>query len=234
MIFERDVQENNIASDLGPAIPAHIQTEDHIPPVLEASSLAITDARLNPDDVEIIMHLSHMPAVAAVAGGTGVDVAPSISSLDDLVAPSHDFSHEFDDSASSYGALDTGDVRRLSFISFADVVHAEHIESGKDSAHHMSISSRTPSVSHRAPSPVRPPPLSPYSLRGSPPLSGETSPVRGTRIHSPPLTHGSSPHGELTIETMRQALRKTGSGDLGIRSQQTSAMTSDVGLAGRP
>lgn len=59
-IFERDVQE----PEPSPAIPAHIKTEDHIPPALDASSLAITDDHLNPDEVEIVMHSAHQPASA--------------------------------------------------------------------------------------------------------------------------------------------------------------------------
>lgn len=57
-IFERNVQE----PEPSPAIPAHIKTEDHIPAALDASSLAITDDHLNPDDVEIVMHAAHQPA----------------------------------------------------------------------------------------------------------------------------------------------------------------------------
>lgn len=59
-IFERNVQE----PEPSPAIPAHIKTEDHIPAALDASSLAITDDHLNPDEVEIVMHAAHQPAAA--------------------------------------------------------------------------------------------------------------------------------------------------------------------------
>ena len=92
----------------------------------------------------------------------------------------------------------------------------------------MSMSSTT----NRSPSPVRSP-MSSHGMGPSPPTSGApsmkgvdiasaklarlpASPTSGT--HSPPLS------GELQIETMRQALRKTGSGDLsGVRSQPMSA-----------
>ncbi|CAI4212234.1 unnamed protein product [Parascedosporium putredinis] len=47
-IFERDVQDSVILPT-SPAIPSHIQTENHIPPVLNASSEAITDRHLDPD-----------------------------------------------------------------------------------------------------------------------------------------------------------------------------------------
>ena len=65
-IFERNVQE----PEPSPAIPAHIQTEDHIPAALDASSLAITDDHLNPDEVEIVMHAAHQPAAAVSLDGT--------------------------------------------------------------------------------------------------------------------------------------------------------------------
>jgi hypothetical protein len=65
-IFERNVQE----PEPSPAIPAHIKTEDHIPAALDASSLAITDDHLNPDEVEIVMHVAHQPAAAVSLDGT--------------------------------------------------------------------------------------------------------------------------------------------------------------------
>ena len=218
-IFERNVQENTVPGELSPAIPSHIQTEDHIPPVLEASSLAITDDHLNPDEVEIVMHSAHQPAAVAVAS----------SMTDSLHSPSHDdfISHQdVDDSASNYGSLDTTDVRRLSFISFADVVQAEHVESNRDAMQFMSLST----AANRSPSPVRSP-ASSHGFSVSPPTSGATSvkgaelvsPMSGLSPSSPTAAHGThSPPlgGELQIETMRQALRKTGSGDLsGARSQ---------------
>jgi hypothetical protein len=128
--------------------------------------------------------------------------------------------HETDETASNYGALDAADFRRLSFISFADVVQAEHVENNKDM--HMSLSSTT----NRSPSPIRSP-ASSHGFGPSPPTSGAPS-VKGidiskaARMPGSPTSHGTqSPPlgGELMVETMRQALRKTGSGDLsGARS----------------
>jgi hypothetical protein len=221
-IFERNVQENTVPGELSPAIPSHIQTEDHIPPVLEASSLAITDDHLNPDEVEIVMHSAHQPAAAGVAGNLS----------DSIYSPSQeDFAtfQDVDDSASNYGSLDTTDVRRLSFISFADVVQAEHVESNRDAMQFMSLST----TANRSPSPVRSP-ASSHGFSISPPTSGATS-VKGAELVSPKTvwtpsspttghgTHSPPLGGELQIETMRQALRKTGSGDLsGARSQPLS------------
>ncbi|KAF2492344.1 hypothetical protein BU16DRAFT_436135, partial [Lophium mytilinum] len=234
-IFERNVQENTLAGELSPAIPAHIQTEDHIPPVLEASSLAITDDHLNPDEVEIVMHSAHQPASASVVGG---------GMSDSLHSPLQDdfFNHQdTDDTASNYGSLDTTDVRRLSFISFADVVQAEHAENNRDATHLMSLSS---TATNRSPSPVRSP-TSSHGFSVSPPTSGAASvkgldlTSKGARVPGSPTTAqgAQSPPlgGELTIETMRQALRKTGSGDLsGARSQPMSAVSLDDSTSDLP
>lgn len=220
-IFERNVQETHLAGELSPAIPSHIQTEDHIPPVLEASSLAITDDHLGPDEVEIIMHSAHLPAVTTMAGDSSL--AESISSPglppDETASLSATQSHVPDEGASTYGSMDPNDVRRLSFISFADVVQAEHVEQAKDPLH---LSGASPPLAARSPSPVRSPTASTHGLGASPPTGGSpdalapTSPPPGAQ--SPPLGTG-----ELTIQTMRQALRKTGSGDLsGARSPTTS------------
>ncbi|KAF2201407.1 hypothetical protein GQ43DRAFT_342125, partial [Delitschia confertaspora ATCC 74209] len=226
-IFERNVQDDTLPGELSPAIPSHIQTENHIPPVLEASSLAITDDHLNPDEVEIVMHSVHQPAAATVAGSISESIySPS---QDDLPAmPAH---QDVEDNASNYGSLDTTDVRRLSFISFADVVQAEHVESNRDAMQFMSLST----TANRSPSPVRSP-VSSHGFNVSPPMSGAPSEkgadlVSGKNVRipgSPTTAHGThSPPlgGELQIETMRQALRKTGSGDLsGARSQPLSAV----------
>ena len=224
-IFERDVQESTLAPpELSPAIPSHIQTEDHIPPVLEASSLAITE-NMDPDEVEIVMHSAHQPAGAGVAN----------NSLGDAPASAHG-SHtdlgvhmDHDETGSNYGAVDPMDPRRLSFISFADVVNAEHAESGM-----TGFSSASPSAGNRSPSPIRSP-SSPDKIAISPPTSGsisfkggEASPVRGGGLSV--MSSGGTPHGELTIETMRQTLKKTGSNDVGgtgAGSQPMSATSAD-------
>ncbi|KAK7185702.1 hypothetical protein DPSP01_007430 [Paraphaeosphaeria sporulosa] len=225
-IFERNVQE----PEPSPAIPAHIKTEDHIPAALDASSLAITDDHLNPDEVEIVMHAAHQPASAAVAGS----MAESVHSPSLIHEEASLFSHpDASESASNanYGSVDTTDPRRLSFISFADVVQAEHAETDRDAAQFISLSA----TANRSPSPVRSP-VSSHGFGASPPRSGATSEkglgsptAPGT--HSPPLGGG----GELQIETMRQALRRTGSGDLsGARSQPLSAISLEETAADRP
>jgi hypothetical protein len=244
-IFERNVQDSSVSeldrTELSPHLPAHIQTEDHIPAVLEASSLAITNDHLNPDEVEIVMHSAHQPASAAVAGNRESVYSPS---QDDLpISTSFSGHAEAVEPASNYGSLDTTDVRRLSFISFADVVQAEHVENDRDAIQFMSLSS----TANRSPSPVRSP-ASSHGFGVSPPVSGAASELgadyvspRIVRAPSSPTratAHGTnSPpaSGELQIETMRQALRRTGSGDLsGARSQPLSPETLEENPADQP
>lgn len=250
-IFERDVQESSGAPVLpnSPAIPSHIQTENYIPPVLDASSEAITDERINPDTVEIITHTSHQPASVTVTGVAGVGSPMSLDSqpswTDELAAFAQGMGADRTDNASNYGSLDTTDVRRLSFISFADVVQAEQAHNGgiagsRDSMHLAGLTSLASVGINRSPSPIR----SPVSSAGggpatsSPPTSKSGS-IKGLEISPGP--HGRKPlgsptisgltglsvagqnsptvSGELAIETMSQALRRTGSGDLsGVRS----------------
>ncbi|KAI1260973.1 hypothetical protein F5Y18DRAFT_219395 [Xylariaceae sp. FL1019] len=220
-IFERDVQESAILPN-SPAIPSHIQTENHIPPVLDASSEAITDDHLNPDAVEIVTHTSHQPASVTVTGASPYDNPSQSSFAEDLSASA--FSDK-EESASNYGSLDSNDVRRLSFISFADVVQAEQGPPGlatasRDSMHIAGLTSLS-SLGVRSPSPIR----SPVSSQGpetSPPNSKSGS-MKGVSMSpsrkplgSPTSTeYGMSPTaGDLNIETMSQALRRTGSTDL--------------------
>lgn len=247
-IFERDVQEAALIPN-SPAIPSHIITENHVPPVLDASSEAITDDHLNPESVEIITHASHQPAAVAV-NVAGIPDNTSNTWQDDLAASlaSADF-RPIDqiDSASNSGGLDNVDVRRLSFISFADVVQAEHqghagLTGSRDSLHLAGLTSLS-SVA-RSPSPIRspvssttggagtsPPNSKSASLRGletSPTRQPLGSPVSTTLSMSPPIVPlGIS--GEVNVETMAQALKRTGSGDLGgVKSHPTSHPTSPI------
>ncbi|KAK5662718.1 hypothetical protein OQA88_6124 [Cercophora sp. LCS_1] len=220
-IFERDVQESAAVLPNSPAIPAHIQTENYIPPVLDASSEAITANNLDPDSVEIITHASHQPAA-------GLLLEPSWT--DELAA----FSDKGGtDSASNYGSFDTTDVRRLSFISFADVVQSEQghgIAGSRDSMHLAGLTSlASMGMTNRSPSPIRSPVSSTGGPETSPPTSKSGS-VKGLEMSpsrkplgSPTMLPHPTVSGELTIETMTQALRRTGSGDLsGVRSLPSS------------
>lgn len=248
-IFERSVQDE-VPPQASPHVPSHIITENHIPPVLEASSEAITDNRLNPDSVEIVTHNFHQPASVTVTGAPAASLDQSMSSSwheDQFNNPTENL----EDSASNYGTLaDSTDVRRLSFISFADVVHAEHAEHPVDSAgesqHLASRDSLNAMAPHslapaRSSSPMRSP-IAPHGLGTSPPTSVSTShrnteaspsrlSNRGAGAGSPPISAHSPPlGGELNIETMSQALRKTGSGELsGARNQSISTVGVDDG-----
>lgn len=233
-IFERDVQEATLTAPTSPAVPSHITRENHIPPVLEASSLAITDDHLDPDEVKIVTHAIHQPAALTVTGPSSIEA--SLHTLPDEPVVFLDK----DDAASVYGHQDVNDVRRLSFISFADVVHAEHAEQSslKDSIHlqHFPPAASPINVNNRSPSPVQSR-ASSQGLGTSPPTSGPTSiqgldAAPGLGIKGPgSLGSASSPPlggGELTVETMRQALKKTGSTDLsGLKSQPLSAVSAE-------
>lgn len=235
-IFERDVQESTVLMPNSPAIPGHIQTENYIPSVLDDASEAITNERLNPDTVEIVTHSSHQPAAVTVTGAnngmpsydqTASEWAAELASFADRDFPPAD-------NASNYGSLDSSDVRRLSFISFADVVQSEHqphVASSRDSIHIAGLTSLS-AAANRSPSPIRSPVSSQGGVETSPPTSNpgsmkglEMSPVRKP-LGSPTSTHnlkGLTVNGDLNIETMSQALRRTGSADLSaVRSIPTS------------
>jgi hypothetical protein len=240
MIFERNVQEEVSHAETSPHLPSHVIMENHIAPALDASAEAITNEKLDPDTVEIVTHATHQPASVTI---TGLQAEHSLaSSMQDEFPPTS--AHRQDmDNASNYGSLDSTDVRRLSFISFADVVHGEQ-EMGdvrRDSAH---LSGHPSLIPPRSPSPVRSP-TSSAAFGTSPPTSVtasvkgfETSPHRAPRGTVSPLPGQSSPlamGSEINVETMRQALRKTGSGDLShFRSPPSSAVGNDDGTYDRP
>ncbi|KAK4042713.1 hypothetical protein C8A01DRAFT_44333 [Parachaetomium inaequale] len=259
-IFERDVQESAAALiPTSPAIPSHIQTENYIPPVLDASSEAITDDHLNPDTVEIITHASHRGAATSLSPYTATAAEPSwADELAAFASPAATNTTTAADTASNYGSFDATDVRRLSFISFADVVQAEqaHAPPGsspsRDSSMYVAGLTSFSAAVNRSPSPIRSPVSSAGGLGSggsaagvSPPTSksgsvkglemsmhsstGRTaSPSAGagrriplgspTSLMSMQLGPGSGggSGGEIAIETMSQALRRTGSGDLSI------------------
>ncbi|WPH01819.1 Hypothetical protein R9X50_00467300 [Acrodontium crateriforme] len=251
-IFERNVQEpipmSALQGELDQAhIPAHMITEDHIPPALEASAQAITSNTLDADEVEIVTSASHLPAAASVADLSNSQAEfPHMHSSQihsshvssptsvpfqklDGSEPASFSQHSSgflpsageEDGASTYGQLDPNDVRRLSFISFADVVQSEQ-QHPPSSLREMSSRDSLSLSQDRTGSPLRSP-RSPTSMHsqtlGSGAGAGVTTPpgmnvnLFGSELS--PARSGMSQHGELTIETMRQAVRKTASGDLG-------------------
>ncbi|RCI15872.1 hypothetical protein L249_1933 [Ophiocordyceps polyrhachis-furcata BCC 54312] len=243
-IFERDVQDSTVLKPNSPAIPTHIQTENYIPPVLDDASEAITNQKLDPDAVEIVTHSSHQPASVTVTGVSsplgGGSSTPFEQSSSEWAAELASFADRVGlppppDNASNYGSLDSADVRRLSFISFADVVQAEHtgghaagVVGSRESIHLAGLTSIPSATLNRSPSPIR----SPVSSQGpgtSPPTSNPGS-VKGVDmspqrkpVGSPTSSCSHNLANDLNIETMRQALRRTGSADLSnVRSTQTS------------
>lgn len=268
-IFERNVQEPIPISTLGNElteahIPAHVMTEDDIPPALDASAEAITSKSLNPDQVEIVMSTAHQPAAASVLDGSFADLSSlnsplrheaSLDSEPASMQASSILPSLEDDVASNYGQLDPNDVRRLSFISFKDIVHSEHQqqqqlagsslgEVGNRDSLHIGGHSFSSSINERAASPLRSPrsPTSTHSqtaasggLATPPPGVNITNPLleqSPVRFGSPGSLHGAGPHGELTIETMRQSIRKTASGDLSnIRPREGSDGLRSAGMS---
>ncbi|KAL2816345.1 hypothetical protein BJX63DRAFT_145344 [Aspergillus granulosus] len=234
LIFERNVQEDIFLPQTSPSIPSHIRTENYIPPVLEASSVAITDDALDPDSVEIVTHNMHQPA----AGCTASAEQPPQSPCSDGAHPG-----DTGEIPPATQSLDSNDIRRLSFISFADVVNAENAETNDNPLNHdkRTTSPNPTSLGYRnmSPSPLHSP-VSSHGFGTSPPTSISTSfkgmelsPNRGGRGADSPSLAVQRPvspsfNGELNIETMRQALRRTGSGDLGAyRTQLPNTMTND-------
>lgn len=249
-IFERSVQEDIVPLQASPSIPAHIRTENYIPSVLEASSAAITDEQLDPDSVEIVTHSVHQPAaLAASANATAPSTADQSLTSSGILEQTAAHPSDIDEVSSTYGASDIHDIRRLSFISFADVVNAEHAETnevglGREPQQGTTITGYpfASGSNNRSPSPLLSP-ASSHALGTSPPTSITTSvkglemsPNSGYRAPGSPLTGAHSPMsssfgGELNVETMRQALRRTGSGDLGaLISQGASNLDSDEPL----
>jgi hypothetical protein len=225
-IFERDVQDSAVVKPSSPAIPTHLQTDNYIPPVLDDASEAITNDKLDPDAVEIVTHNSHQPASVTVTGTTGSPVEPSSSDWAAELASFADRVGMPSESASNYGSLESSDVRRLSFISFADVVQSEHSTTlastvSRDNVNLAGLTSLPSAVLNRSPSPIR----SPVSSQGpgtSPPTSNpgsmkgvDMSPPRKVMGSPKSTQHSLNAPGELNIETMRQALRRTGSTELG-------------------
>ena len=246
-IFERSVQEpvpmSTLPADESAHIPSHVMTEDHIPAALEAAVEAITSENLNADEVEIVTSTAHQTAAASVleSSASHADLSQlGSSSLRRHRSDDAEFPHSIyqsghigtdEEGAGSYGQLDPNDVRRVSFISFADVQNEQHQQqqmgshfgdAGSRDSLHMSSHKPTAlgSAPDRAASPLRSPrsPSSSYSHSFS---GGVTTPPPGLNVpsheQSPPRgapSTGGSQHGELKIETMRQALRKTASGDL--------------------
>ncbi|KAF3932052.1 hypothetical protein ABW20_dc0104840 [Dactylellina cionopaga] len=215
-IFERNVQDPSLAPG-SPSIPSHFSTENHIPAVLEATSLTITDSSVDPDRVEIVSSTSHH-SVAHPETYSNPWAEESAHSGDESIG--HGYT----------SSLASADKRRLSFISFADVVQAEHEQAGHSNTN---LETSPPRQTNNAPSlrsnsPVRTPPQPPHSPPGTGLGLSDFSmekdmsiPERTGSISG--QTHG---HGEVTVQTLSQALRKHGSTDLkaAVKPQQPPSL----------
>ncbi|OAA33277.1 hypothetical protein AAL_00742 [Moelleriella libera RCEF 2490] len=243
-IFERDVQDSTVLKPNSPAIPTHIQTENHIPSVLNDASEAITNEKLDPDAVEIVTHTSHQPASVTVTGSSaGLAPSPHDQPSSEWAAELASFADRVGlppETASNYGSLDSVDVRRLSFISFADVVQAEHSTQvgsvgSRENVQIAGMTGLSSAAANRSPSPVRSP-VSSQEHGTSPPTSNSGS-LKGVdlslsqrSLSSPKPTQSlAAPSGDFNVQTMRQALRRTGSTDMSsFRSNPTSHPTSPI------
>ncbi|KAK6530716.1 hypothetical protein TWF281_007555 [Arthrobotrys megalospora] len=200
-IFERNVQDTALPPG-SPSIPTHFSTENHIPAVLEATSLAITDSSVDPDRVEIVSSTSHHPVLSHPETYSNPWAEESAHSGDESIG--HGYT----------SSLASADKRRLSFISFADVVQAENEQASHSSTNLDSSQISKSTVNNRAPSlrsnsPIRTPPQVPHSPPGTGLGLSDFSMEKDMSIPAPAATH----HSEVTVETLSQALRKHGSAD---------------------
>ncbi|EGX45156.1 hypothetical protein AOL_s00173g257 [Orbilia oligospora ATCC 24927] len=205
-IFERNVQDPSLPPG-SPSIPTHFSTENHIPAVLEATSLAITDSSVDPDRVEIVSSTSHHTVLSHPESYSNPWAEESAHSGDESIG--HGYT----------SSLASADKRRLSFISFADVVQAENEQASQSSTNlessHISkptasqASNRAPSL--RSNSPIRTPPHVPHSPPGTGLGLSDFSMEKDMSIPAP---SAAAHHSEVTVETLSQALKKHGSADL--------------------
>ncbi|KAK6530356.1 hypothetical protein TWF694_003712 [Orbilia ellipsospora] len=239
-IFERNVQDPSLPPG-SPSIPSHFSTENHIPAVLEATSLTITDSSVDPDRVEIVSSTSHHTVLPHHPESYSNPWA-------------EDSAHSGDESIGHgyTSSLASADKRRLSFISFADVVQAENEQAGHSSSNlEPSLGSQPPLQVHHQPqsqqsapslrsnSPVRTPPHLPHSPPGTGLGLSDFSMEKDMSIPDRQSGTGAAAqaHGEVTVQTLSQALRKHGSTDFKTKPQhqhvpQHSQPQASASLAG--
>ncbi|KAJ6257341.1 hypothetical protein Dda_8230 [Drechslerella dactyloides] len=227
-IFERNVQDSSLPPG-SPSIPSHFSTEDRIPAVLEATSLTITDSSVDPDRIEIVSSAVHHTVLP--------HHPESISN-----PWAEDSAHSGDESIGHgyTSSLASADKRRLSFISFADVVQAENEQASHSSTNLETLPIKVPTqptqqtqpqtaASLRSNSPVRTPPQLPYSPPGTGLGLSDFSMEKDMSIpdrHSG--TGAATTHNEVTVETLSQALRKHGSTDLKAAAKGPASPTQNL------
>lgn len=221
-----------------PSIPSHIRTENYIPPVLEASSEAITDEHASPEPIEIITPSIHQSSATD----------PSTSQFLSSSWPEENPTDPLDSGKTlpPHGAPDNSDIRRLSFISFADVINAENAETAEQIHNGYPFQAATlpggsdgPALHDRSPSPVQSPTFS-SALGSSPPTSVSAS-LRGmeSSLHrgggsagSPSPTALSPPFsnlgGDIDAERTRQVSKEARSTDMSkVKSPTSSTAEND-------
>ncbi|KAF3940985.1 hypothetical protein ABW19_dt0208774 [Dactylella cylindrospora] len=208
-IFERNVQDPTLPPG-SPGIPSHFSTENYIPAVLEATSLAITDSSVDPDRVEIVSSTSHHPVLAHPENYSNPWAEESAHSGDESIG--HGYS----------SSLASADKRRLSFISFADVVQAENEQASHSSTNLETSLQKNTAASLRSNSPIRTPPQPPHSPPGTGLGLTDFSMEKDMSIPDRHSGTGAAVHTEVTVETLSQALRKHGSTDLKAAAKRES------------
>lgn len=102
--------------------PSHISIENHVPSVLEAFSAATTDGHPDLDAVEIVTHNMHHSATAGLS-------SPPITAQTLRTFSREEMGNTFGNPEMPplpHQTVESSDVRRLSFVSFADVINNEH------------------------------------------------------------------------------------------------------------
>jgi hypothetical protein len=130
-IFERSVGDNVLpASTAG--IPTHQLSEDLIPPALDASAETLVDTSVDPNSVEIVTMGNVDASVPNPRTNSPFD--PTTGLDINSIEPG--------------SSLLEGDERkRLSFISYADLVHAEHRDPSPKRPAKSASPSRSPDLS---------------------------------------------------------------------------------------
>ncbi|EPS39410.1 hypothetical protein H072_6829 [Dactylellina haptotyla CBS 200.50] len=224
-IFERNVQDPSLPPG-SPSIPSHFSTENHIPAVLEATSLTITDSSVDPDRVEIVSSTSHHTVLP--------QHHPESYSNPWAEDPG---AHSGGEESIGHGytsSLASADKRRLSFISFADVVQAENEQAGYsstnlDTSQPSKQSNTSPSL--RSNSPVRTPPHLPHSPPGTGLGVSDFSMEKDMSIPDRQSGTGApaAAHADVTVQTLSQALRKHNSTDFKSPTKQPQQSSSVAG-----
>ncbi|KAJ8102830.1 hypothetical protein POJ06DRAFT_56709 [Lipomyces tetrasporus] len=190
MIFERQVQDPVLtASD----VPSHHHSENLIPPVLAASCEALTDESVDPDEVEVVsvarpysnsIHRTNSSVSLASLASMAPSFQPVSSKSSSLTSPS-----------SAPPPTSGSSTHRLSFYTYADVVHDALAPADENLP--QSLSQDLASQDGKASRPV-------LSLTATD-MTGEANPA------SPVLSDSASVNSQqhfVTVTTLGEAIRR--------------------------